>query len=112
MESYVRFALYFLVGGFTTLGASYLNESGKGGLAAIVASFPLFFLLTAMIAYYAGGPATAIQYSKGMIITNIPWLVAVLLFAYSMIREWHPAVAVVLSVTAYTIITAITSMVV
>lgn len=112
MESYVRYALYFILSGLITVIISYINESGKGGLAAVVASFPIFFLLTAMIAYYSGGPDLAIQYSKGMIYANIGWLAAVLVFAYCMIREWNPAIACTLAIIAYLILTAISNMVV
>src|SRR5574343_1799062 len=98
MEAIYRFALYFLLGGCTTLAASYLNESGKGGAAAMVASLPVFFILTALIAYYASGPQTAIDYARGMVLANVPWLVAVVVFGFGIHQGYHPIATAALSV--------------
>lgn len=104
MEAIYRFALYFLMGGCTTLAASYLNETGKGGAAAMVASLPVFFLLTSLIAYYASGPQTAIDYARGMVLANVPWLVAVVVFGFGIHQGYHPLVTAAFSVILYLLI--------
>jgi hypothetical protein len=109
MEAIYRFALYFFLGGITTLAASYLNETGKGGAAAMVASLPIFFVMTALIAYYASGPQTAIDYSKGMVLANVPWLVAVVMFGFGIHQGYHPIGSAVLAVVLYVLIMAATA---
>jgi hypothetical protein len=109
VEAIYRFALYFVLGGCTTLAASYLNESGKGGAAAMVASLPVFFVLTALIAYYASGPQTAIDYSKGMVLANVPWLVAVVMFGFGIHQGYHPLITAAFAVILYLLIMAATA---
>lgn len=91
------------------LATSYINESGKGGVAAMVASLPIFFLMTALIAYYASGPQVAVDYSKGMIIANIPWLVAVLFFGFGIHLGYHPLLTALLAISMYILIMLATS---
>jgi hypothetical protein len=109
MEQLYRFALYFIVGGFTTLGASYFNESGRGGTAALVASLPIFFLMTALIAYYTSGPNVAVDYAKGMILSNVPWLVAVVIFGYGIHESYNPILVTIVSMAMYLLIMFATS---
>lgn len=104
MEQLYRFALYFLLGGLTTLGASYMNECGKGGAAAMVASLPIFFLMTALIAYYTSGATVAVDYARGMIIANVPWLVAVAMFGFGIHSGWHPLVCAAMAAVLYLLI--------
>lgn len=106
MEQLYRFALYFLLGGCTTLAASYMNESGKGGMAAMVASLPIFFLLTAMVAYYTAGPSVAFDYARGMIVSNVPWLAAVVVFGSVVYHGYHPVFAILGTIATYVIIMA------
>ncbi len=100
----MRYALYFVMGGCTTLAASYLNESGKGGAAAMVASLPIFFVMTALIAYYSSGPSVAVDYAKGMVFANIPWLVAVVIFGFGIHQGYNPILTSVLAVAIYLLI--------
>jgi hypothetical protein len=109
MEQLYRFALYFVMGGCTTLAASYLNESGKGGAAALVASLPIFFLMTALIAYYASGPSVAVDYAKGMVFANVPWLVAVVIFGFGIHQGYHPLLTAGLALVMYLLIMFATS---
>jgi hypothetical protein len=56
-------------------------EDGKGGIASLVASLPFVLLINTLIAYYASGPITAIEFVKGMCIINILWLAAAIVLA-------------------------------
>lgn len=105
MEQLVRFALYFLLGGCTTLAASYINETGRGGMAAMVASLPIFFLLTAMVAYYTAGPAVAFDYARGMVFSNIGWLAAVVVFGTAIYHGYHPVFAILGTIATYIVLT-------
>jgi hypothetical protein len=104
MEMLLRYLLYFIGGGFLVVGTSYINEQGNGGLAGIVAAFPLFFLVTGLIAYYTSGPDTAYAYSRSMIISNVPWLAAVAVFAYAVQNQWNMAVASAATLSTYIVI--------
>ena len=109
MEQLYRYILYFVFGGSTLLATSYLNEGGRGGMAAMVASLPLFFLSTALIAYYASGPAVAVEYAKGMVLANVPWLVAVVVFGWGIHQGYHPLVTAGLAMVLYLLIMGATA---
>lgn len=104
MELEFRYLLYFFLGGSLVLTTSYFNERGDGGLAGLVAAFPLFFLVTGLIAYYTGGPTVAYDYSRSMIISNVPWLAAVAVFAYAVLNNWNMAVGSAAMLSTYVII--------
>ena len=104
MDQLYRYALYFVFGGTIMLATSYINESGKGGMAALVASLPLFFLTTALVAYYTSGPTVAVNYAKGMVIANVPWLVAVLMFGFGIHQGYHPLLTAALAMITYLLI--------
>lgn len=94
------------------LMVSYVNESGRGGMAAMVASLPIFFLVTAMVAYYTGGPTVAFDYARGMVYSNIPWLAGVIIFGTTVYHGYHPAFAIIGTVATYLIfVTAVSDMV-
>ena len=86
------------------MATCYINEKGNGGLAGLVAAFPIFFLLTGLIAYYTAGPATAFDYSRSMIISNVPWLAAVAVFAFGVQNSWNMGIAAMSTLFTYTII--------
>jgi hypothetical protein len=109
MEQLYRYALYFVLSGGITVAVSYLNESGKGGMAAMVASIPIFFILTAMVAYYTAGPSVAVDFSRSMVIANIGWLASVVVFGAAVHQGYHPAVAVTGTVVTYLALTAVIS---
>jgi hypothetical protein len=104
MEAILRYAGYFLVSGFVCVATCYFNERGSGGLAGLVAAFPLFFLMTGLIAYYTGGPATAFDYTKSMIISNVPWLAAVAVFGYGVHTGMNMGLVSMGTLMTYTII--------
>ena len=104
MEMIIRYLLYFVLGGGLVCTTSYVNEQGNGGLAGLVAAFPLFFLTTGLIAYFTGGPEVAYAYSRSMIISNVPWLAAVAVFAYAVINQWNMAVASAAMLSTYVVI--------
>lgn len=104
MEMVLRYLLYFALGGSLVVTTSYINEQGNGGLAGLVAAFPLFFLLTGLIAYFTGGPEVAYAYSRSMIISNVPWLAAVAVFAYAVLSHWNMAVASAAMLSTYVVI--------
>jgi hypothetical protein len=109
MDQLCRYILYFIFGGSTLLATSYLNESGKGGMAAMVASLPLFFLSTALIAYYSAGPTVAVDYARGMVLANVPWLVAVVMFGFGIHQGYHPLITAGLAMAMYLLIMFATS---
>lgn len=109
MDAVYRYALYFIFGGATLLATSYINESGKGGMAAMVASLPLFFLSTALIAYYTSGPSVAVDYAKGMVLANVPWLVAVIMFGWGIHQGHNPLITAGLAMVMYLLIMFATS---
>ena len=106
MEQFIRFGLYFLLGGCTMLATSYINETGRGGLAAMVASLPIFFLVTAMVAYLTAGPETAFTYARGMVFANIGWLAAVVVFGTVIYHGYHPVFAILGTIATYVLLTA------
>ena len=69
----------------------------------------IFFLTTALIAYYASGPSVAIDYAKGMVLANVPWLVAVIMFGFGIHQGYHPVVTAVLAMAMYLLIMFATS---
>jgi hypothetical protein len=104
MDALLRYAGYFIMSGCLTVVVCSINERGNGGLAGLVAAFPIFFLLTGLIAYFTAGPATAFDYSRSMIISNVPWLAAVAVFAYAVQSNWNMGLASMTMLFTYTVI--------
>ena len=104
MDAILRYAGYFMLSGSLCMVTCYINEQGRGGLAGLVAAFPLFFLVTGLIAYYTAGPTTAFDYARSMIISNVPWLAAVAVFAFGIQNGWNTALTSMAMLSTYTAI--------
>lgn len=104
METLLRPVIYFVVSGTVCTIVCNLNEQGRPGIAGLVASFPVLFVLTSTLAYLNGGPQVAFEYARTMIISNVPWLAAVAVFAHIVHSGYNIVFAVISSLMMYTVI--------
>lgn len=77
----LRFILYFFLGGSIVSLVAYLSGTGRGLLAAFIATLPSTTILTFLLTYVEGGQQGLISYARGMMLFTPAWLayVAVLL---------------------------------
>ncbi len=73
-SSEARLAVYFLLGGTTTVLTIYLASIGRGATAAFIATLPVLTVFTFILIYTESGKDTVIDYARGLIIFTPPWL--------------------------------------
>lgn len=73
-SSEARLAVYFLLGGTTTVLTIYLASIGRGTTAAFIATLPVLTVFTFILIYTESGKDTVIDYARGLIIFTPPWL--------------------------------------
>lgn len=73
-SSEARLAVYFLIGGTTTVLTIYLARLGQGTTAAFIATLPVLTVFTFLLIYAEGGKDVVLDYARGLIIFAFPWL--------------------------------------
>ncbi len=81
LEVWMKYLLYFIIGGGITVGTTMVADRGSGTLAAIVATLPLFTVVTALCIYYStAGVGVTTDFFGGMIKFTPAWLMSVAAF--------------------------------
>ncbi|MDT3778562.1 DUF3147 domain-containing protein [Nitrospira sp. MA-1] len=77
MPEWVRYGLYFVLGGTLVSVSTYLGSHGRGFLAALASTLPVISGVTFILIFVNAGPAPTVSFAKHMIWLSPPWFVYV-----------------------------------
>lgn len=77
MNEFVKYAVYFLIGGAIVSVSTYLGSQGKSFLAAFASTFPAITGATFVLMYLNGGSDAIIGYARNLLWFVPPWIVYV-----------------------------------
>ena len=77
MNDFVKYTLYFLLGGTIVSVSTYLGAQGKSFLAAFASTFPAITGATFVLIYLNGGNDAIVSYAKNLLWFVPPWMVYV-----------------------------------
>ena len=78
MSDFVKYAVYFLLGGTIVSVSTYLGSQGKSFLAAFASTFPAITGATFILIYLNGGNEAIVSYAKNLLWFVPPWIVYVI----------------------------------
>ena len=78
MNDFVKYTVYFLLGGTIVSVSTYLGSQGKSFLAAFASTFPAITGATFVLIYLNGGSEAIISYAKNLLWFVPPWVVYVI----------------------------------
>ncbi|HSQ50340.1 MAG TPA: DUF3147 domain-containing protein [Nitrospiraceae bacterium] len=78
MSDFVKYAVYFLLGGTIVSVSTYLGSQGKSFLAAFASTFPAITGATFILIYLNGGNEAIVSYAKNLLWFVPPWVVYVI----------------------------------
>ncbi len=100
MNDFVKYAVYFLLGGTIVSVSTYLGSQGRSFLAAFASTFPAITGATFILIYLNGGSESLVGYAKNLLWFVPPWIVYVIAMIHGVPRiGFWPAMA--LSMTLY-----------
>lgn len=74
MPEWIKYALYFVLGGLIVCVSTYLGALGRGFLAAFASTFPAITGVTFILIYLNGGTEHTYAYAKNLLWFVPPWL--------------------------------------
>jgi len=74
LDSNLRLAIYFLIGGSLTVLTIYLASLDRGIAAAFITTLPLQTVFTFILIYAEGEAMTVHDYAIGLLIFTPPWV--------------------------------------
>ena len=77
MSEWVRYGLYFVLGGTLVSVSTYLGSHGRGFLAALASTLPVISGVTFILIFINAGSAPTISFAKHMIWLSPPWVMYV-----------------------------------
>jgi hypothetical protein len=77
VNDFVKYAVYFLLGGTIVSVSTYLGSQGKSFLAAFASTFPAITGATFILIYLNGGNDAIVSYAKHLLWFVPPWMVYV-----------------------------------
>lgn len=77
MSEFVKYAVYFLLGGTIVSISTYLGSQGRSFLAAFASTFPAITGATFILIYLNGGNDAIVSYAKNLMWFVPPWTVYV-----------------------------------
>ncbi|MBI4400907.1 MAG: DUF3147 domain-containing protein [Nitrospirae bacterium] len=77
MSEWMKYALYFTIGGVMVSVSTYLGAMGRGFLAAFASTFPAITGVTIVLIYLNGGSEHAYTYAKHLLWLLPAWVVYV-----------------------------------
>ncbi len=77
MPEWVRYGLYFVLGGTLVCVSTYLGSHGRGFLAALASTLPIISGVTFILIFVNAGSAPTVSFAKHMIWLSPPWFVYV-----------------------------------
>ena len=100
MNDFVKYVVYFLLGGTIVSVSTYLGSQGKPFLAAFASTFPAITGATFILIYLNGGSESLVGYAKNLLWFVPPWILYVITMILGVPRiGFWPAMA--LSLTLY-----------
>ena len=100
MNDFVKYVVYFLLGGTIVSVSTYLGSQGKPFLAAFASTFPAITGATFILIYLNGGSESLVGYAKNLLWFVPPWILYVITMILGVPRiGFWPAMA--LSMTLY-----------
>ena len=94
MAEFVKYGLYFLIGGVVVSLSTYLGTKGEGFLAALASTFPAITGVTFVLIYLNGGNEATLTYAKHLLWFVPPWLayVGVMILGLDLLGFWSAMV--------------------
>lgn len=77
MNDFVKYTVYFLLGGTIVSVSTYLGSQGRSFLAAFASTFPAITGATFILIYLNGGNDAVVGYAKNLLWFVPPWMVYV-----------------------------------
>ena len=77
MGDFVKYAVYFLLGGTIVSVSTYLGSQGKSFLAAFASTFPAITGATFVLIYLNDGDDAIVSFAKNLLWFVPPWMVYV-----------------------------------
>lgn len=77
MSEWVRYGLYFVLGGTLVSVSTYLGSHGRGFLAALASTLPIISGVTFILIFANAGAAPTVSFARNMIWLSPPWFVYV-----------------------------------
>ena len=74
MNDFVKYTVYFLLGGTIVSVSTYLGSQGKSFLAAFASTFPAITGATFVLIYLNGGNEAIVSYAKNLLWFVPPWI--------------------------------------
>jgi hypothetical protein len=100
VSDFVKYTVYFLLGGTIVSLSTYLGSQGRSFLAAFASTFPAITGATFVLIYLNGGSDSLVGYAKNLLWFVPPWIVYVTAMIVGVPRlGFWPAMAV--SMTLY-----------
>ena len=78
MNDFVKYTVYFLLGGTIVSVSTYLGSQGKSFLAAFASTFPAITGATFVLIYLNGGNEAIVSYAKNLLWFVPPWVIYVI----------------------------------
>ena len=77
MNGFLKYGLYFLLGGSLVSLSTYIGAQGRGFLAAFISTFPAITGVTIILIYLNGGSDPAQEYAKHLLWLVPAWVIYV-----------------------------------
>ncbi|MGH7255740.1 MAG: DUF3147 domain-containing protein [Nitrospirales bacterium] len=74
MNPWLKYLLYFAIGGLLVSASTYFGAKGKGFLAAFASTFPVITGVTFILIYLNGGTEHTYSYAKHLLWFVPPWI--------------------------------------
>jgi len=78
MSDFMKYGLYFLLGGLLVTTSTYVGAMGRGFLSAFASTFPAITGMTFILIYLNSGTANTLSYAKHLLLFVPPWTAYVL----------------------------------
>ena len=78
MSDFVKYTVYFLLGGTIVSVSTYLGSQGRSFLAAFASTFPAITGATFVLIYLNSGNEAIVSYAKNLLWFVPPWVVYVI----------------------------------
>ncbi len=77
MSEWVRYGMYFILGGTLVSISTYLGSHGRGFMAALASTLPIISGVTFILIFVNAGSTPTVSFAKHMIWLSPPWFVYV-----------------------------------
>jgi len=77
VNGFMKYAVYFLLGGAIVSISTYFGSQGKSFLAAFVSTFPAITGATFVLIYLNSGDEAIVSYAKNLLWFVPPWIIYV-----------------------------------